>query len=132
MCVSWSVETSIVYLHKVTFPIGSTGINDNIMLEFTLNSVSSKIQHIEKTKATHFTLTYKTCFMLICTNVNFFFFRLHINKTNAFCFLIDNGRVTGTTSNLKHDLNMTARNTPIPLYIVLRPKPNVSFMKIRI
>ena len=25
------------------------------------------------------------------------FLRLHIDKTNTFCFLIDNGRVTGTT-----------------------------------
>ena len=27
----------------------------------------------------------------------FQFLRLHINKTNTFCFLLDNGRVTDTT-----------------------------------
>ena len=36
-------------------------------------------------------------FHVYLNKCEFQFLRLHINKTNTFCFLIDNGRVTGTT-----------------------------------
>ena len=38
---------------------------------------------------------YETCFMFILTNVNFIFSRLHVNKINKFCFLLNSGRVPG-------------------------------------
>ena len=36
-------------------------------------------------------------FHVYLNKCEFQFLLLHINKTNTFCFLIDNGRVTGTT-----------------------------------
>ena len=36
-------------------------------------------------------------FHVYLNKCEFQFLRLHINKTNTFCFLIDNGLVTGTT-----------------------------------
>ena len=36
-------------------------------------------------------------FHVYLNKCDFQFLRLHINKTNTFCFLIDKGRVTGTT-----------------------------------
>ena len=40
-------------------------------------------------------------FHVYLNKCEFQFLRLHINKTNTFCFLIDNGHVTGTTNKSK-------------------------------
>ena len=42
-------------------------------------------------------LVIQDLFHVYLNKCEFQFLRLHIDKTNTFCFLIDNGRVTGTT-----------------------------------